>query len=582
MEFAQQLKSSVDIVRVIGEYVRLRKASGNRYQGLCPFHREKTPSFSVYTHIQAYKCFGCGETGDVIKFIEKIENLSFYEALKTLAERNNIPMPKRAEYTDAESKLRGALQEMHDLAARIFQAGLRSSGAAQARDYIARRGVSQQLVEEFGLGFADPSGQALVRKLRDEGYTPQQMEESGLVRRREDGSFYDYFRGRLIFPIHSESGKVVAFAGRTLKDEEPKYLNSPQTKIYQKSNVLYNLFRARRTISKSNYAILVEGYMDVIGVYSAGIGEVVASCGTALTSWQVAALRRHSDRVVVNFDPDRPGAAAAERSIQIFLAEGSNVRVLELEGGLDPDEYVKERGADVYRKNVENATNYFHWLADRALKKFGNSAEARIEGFRTLLLPAIQVLPDKLERLAVADEVANFLRVDRGAVLEQFRKTGNERKKAAAPAKPGVPAMERILLRALLTDDEARETVLPHLSELPLFKQMVTRPVLEAMLAAGAPGQGIEFSQIEGRLDENSKALLHEVAFADDIDRSGVPVEEALACVRALEQSDLEARRSALRARVKEAERAGNLQEALAWNKELLQLERRGISDPRL
>jgi DNA primase len=576
MEFVQYLKSSVDIVRVIGEYVRLRKASGNRYQGLCPFHKEKTPSFSVYTHIQAYKCFGCGEHGDVIKFVEKIESLSFYEALKVLAEHNNIPMPKRAEYSDPESKLRGALQDMHDLAAAMFQAGLRTGGAAQAREYVARRGVAQQLVEEFGLGFADPSGQALVRKLREQGFTPEQMQDSGLVRRREDGSFYDYFRGRLIFPIHGESGKVVAFAGRTLKDEEPKYLNSPQTKIYQKSNVLYNLNRARRAISKSNYAVLVEGYMDVIGVYSAGIGEVVASCGTALTSWQVAALRRHADRVVVNFDPDGPGAAAAERSIQIFLAEGSNVRVLELGGGLDPDEYVKEHGADVYRSDVEKAANYFHWLADRALKKFGNSAEGRMQGFKTMLLPAIQVLPDKLERLAVADEVANFLRVDRAAVLEQFRKTGGDRRPAAAAAKSAVPQMERILLKALLADEEARDAVLPQLAELPLLKNMSTRAVFEAMLAVSSQGQKVEFSQIEGRLDDRSKALLHEVAFADDIDGSGEPVERALACLRALEQSDLEAQRTELRARVKEAERSGNLQEALEWNKELLKLERAG------
>ena len=253
-----------------------------------------------------------------------------------------------------------------------------------------------------------------------------------------------------------------------------------------------------------------------------------------------------------------------------------------MEGGLDPDEYVKEHGADVYRKNVETAAGYFHWLADRALKKFGNTAEGRIEGFKTLLLPAIQVLPDKLERLAVADEVANFLRVDRSAVLEQFRKpTGDRKTSAAGPPKPAVPPMERILLKAVLADEEAREAALPQLPELPFFKTMATRAVFEAMLAAGAQGEKIEFSQIEGRLDERSKTLLHDVAFADDIDSSGTPVEQALACLRALEQSHLEAQRAELRARVKEAERAGNLEEALAWNKELLKLERRGLSEQR-
>ncbi len=577
MEFVQQLKQSVDILHVIGEYVRLRKASGNRYQGLCPFHKEKTPSFSVYVDIQAYKCYGCGESGDVLKFVEKMENLSFYEALRSLAERHNIPMPKRNEYSDPDSKLRGALQDMHELAAKLFQAGLRSPVASGAREYVAKRGLTQSLADEFGLGFADPSGQALLRKLRDEGFTPEQMQESGLVRRREDGSFYDYFRGRLIFPIHNESGKVVAFAGRALNDDQPKYLNSPQTKIYHKTDVLYNLNRARNAIRKVEHSILVEGYMDVIGVFSAGVEEVVASCGTALTSSQVRALKRHSDRIVVNFDPDRAGDAAAERSVQMFLDEGMHVRILELEGGLDPDEYVKQNGADTYRRKVETATNYFHWLAGRARKKFDvETAEGRMQGFQ-FLLPAIQRIPDKLERLAVVNDVAAYLRVDAGAVLEEFRKAAGDRK--ALPSKPArttIPLVERILLKAVLSNAEACAAVLPQLAELPVVKRLTTHRVFEAIQAASAQGEAIEFSRIEARLDDSAKTLLHEVAFADDIDGSGERVDEALACLRALESSDLDAQRSELRARVKAAERVGNLQEALHWNRELMELERAG------
>ncbi len=577
MDFVQQLKSSIDITRVIGEYVRLRKASGNRYQGLCPFHTEKTPSFSVYTDIQAYKCFGCGETGDVIKFVEKLDGLSFYEALKSLAERHSIPMPRRAEYNDPESKLRAAVFEMHELAARMFQSGFRASGAAAARDYVERRGLTPALVEEFGLGFADPSGQALVRKMREEGFTPEQMEASGLVRRREDGSFYDYFRGRLIFPIHNEGGKVVAFAGRTLKDEEPKYLNSPKTNIYNKSDVLYNLNRARNPIRKVEHSILVEGYMDVIGVFSAGVEEVVASCGTALTSSQVRSLKRHSDRIVVNFDPDRAGAAAAERSIQMFLDEGMHVRVLELEGGLDPDEYVKQNGAEMYRRKVETATNYFHWLATVARKRFDvQSAEGRMQGFQ-FLLPAIQRIPDKLERLAVVSDVAAYLRVEPGAVLEQFRKAAGERKSVPAQKpKTAVPQVERILLRSILSDPEACAVLLPQVSELPGLQRLVTHGIIAAILAAAAQGETIEFSRIEARLDDPSKALLHEVGFADDIDGTGERLEEAMSCLKALESSGLDAQRSELRDRVKAAERSGNMQEALHWTKELLKLERAG------
>ncbi len=578
MEFVQQLKASVDITAVIGEYVRLRKASGNRYQGLCPFHTEKTPSFSVYTDIQAYKCFGCGETGDVIKFVEKLENISFWEALKSLAERNNIPMPKRSGDNDPEAKLRAVIYEMHEIAASVFQASYRSPVAAEAREYVAHRGLTTALVEQFGLGFAEGSGQALTRKFRERGFAPEQMEASGLVRRRDDGSSYDYFRGRLIFPIHSESGKVVAFAGRALKDEEPKYLNSPQTPIYRKSDVLYNLNRARNPIRKFEHAILVEGYMDVIGVFSAGIEQVVASCGTALTSSQVRCLKRHSGRIVVNFDPDRAGAAAAERSIQMFLDEGLHVRVLELEGGLDPDEYVKQHGADTYRKKVDTAGDYFHWLAGVARKRFDvRSAEGRMQGFQ-FLLPAIQRIPDKLERLAVVNDVASYLRVEPGAVLEEFRKAAGERKKMAprkiAPA--AVPQLERILLKSVLADAAARETVLSRMAETDCLRTLITQPVFAAIAAAAAQGEAIEFSRIEARLDDTSKALLHDVAFADDIDGGGERLNEALECLRVLESAGLNSQRAELRARVKAAEQSGDLQQALHWNRELLNLDRAG------
>jgi DNA primase len=366
---------------------------------------------------------------------------------------------------------------------------------------------------------------------------------------------------------------VVAFAGRALKDEEPKYLNSPQTKIYHKSDVLYNLNRARNAIRKFEHCILVEGYMDVIGVFSAGVEEVVASCGTALTSSQVRSLKRHADRVVVNFDPDRAGEAAAERSIQMFLDEGMHVRILKLEGGLDPDEYVKKFGAETYREKVRTAGDCFHWLADRTRAKFDmQTAEGRMQGFQ-VLLPVIQRIPDKLERLAVVNDVAGYLRVDAGAVLEQFRKAAGERKAVTArPATGTIPQMERILLKSVLSDSEACAAVLPQLGETTALQRLAARRIFEAILAAAAQGEPIEFSRIEPRLDEASKKLLHEVVFADDIDGGGERAEDALACLKALESSDLDAQRSELRARVKAAERAGNMQEALHWTRELQKL----------
>ncbi len=577
MDFVEQLKSSVDIVKVIGEYVRLRKVgSTGRYTGLCPFHQEKTASFNVYQGRQFYKCFGCGVGGDVLKFVMEADGLTFPEALKLLAERNGIPMPKRTEYADAESKLRGVLVDIHTIAANLFQASLRAPQGAEARAYLARRSVSPELIETFELGFAEPSGQTLVRRLAQERFTPEQLEASGVLRKRDDGSgFYDAFRGRLMFPIHNESGKVIAFGGRAMRDEDqPKYLNSPETPIYRKTSVLYNLHRARDGMRRSNRTVLVEGYMDVIGVYAAGIKEVVASCGTALTNPQVRTIHRHADTVVVNFDPDTAGANAAERAIQLFLDEGLHVRVLALDGGLDPDEYVKQKGADAYRDRLDSASGYFHWLADRARGKFDmRSAEGRMDAFK-FLLPSIQKLSDELERAAIANDVAGYLGVDAGLVLHRFKKAASERR-APAPRsepRPAIPAIERILLNALIESEEARAAVLPRLA-VEWTAGFATREIFELLRHLTEAGSTVTFSALEGRLTGLPKALLHEMAAADEMGDSPVFLEQAEACLRRLELDFKKRQVDELRARAKAAEREGRLKEALDWNAELVRLQ---------
>ncbi len=574
MDFVEQLKSSIDIVEVIGRYVRLRKA-GPRYVGLCPFHTEKTASFSVHTVHQFYKCFGCGAGGDVIKFVMEIEGLTFYEALKLLAERHGIPMPKRVDYSDPETKLRAALYRMHELACEVFRAALEGPAGADARAYLARRGVTPALIEEFGLGYVDASGHALVRRFEKEQLMAEEMEASGLVLKRDAGGFYDRFRGRLMFPIHNESGKCIAFGGRALAaGQEPKYLNSPETAIYKKSLVLYNLHRAKEGIRKNGRAVLVEGYMDVIGVWPAGVREVVASCGTALVSQQVRALRRHTEKIVVNFDPDAAGVAAAERSIQMLLEEGMRVRVLELEGGLDPDEYVKRHGPELYRERVAKAPGYFHWLTDRARVKFDmRTAEGRVAGLQ-FLLPAIQRISDKLERAAIADEVATYLGIDRGLVLDSFRKAVVERREKTLPAgkEPARP-VERILLNCLLASEEVRREVLPMLAAMPLA-QFATHRIFQALLAMDETPSASLFSELEARLDEPDQQLLAAIVFADKEEQEDYSLEHAMACVRALEEADCESRRAALKVRIKEAERAGMLEEALRIAEELGRLDR--------
>ncbi|HEY4360416.1 MAG TPA: DNA primase [Bryobacteraceae bacterium] len=581
MDFAQQLKSSIDIVKVVGEYVRLRRmGTTGRYSGLCPFHQEKTPSFSVNQSRQFYKCFGCGVSGDVLKFVMEMDGLTFPETLKQLAERNGIPMPKRSEFADAESRMRGGLLEMHQVALSLFQENLRGSLGAEARTYLAQRGVPPAIVETFGLGYADSSWDALTRRFAEGGIPAAQLDASGLVRKRDSGGYYDYFRGRLMFPIHDRTGQVIGFGGRLMKDEpgQPKYMNSPETSIYRKTSVLYNLHRARDTMRKSNRAVLVEGYMDVIGAYSAGVQEVVASCGTALTADQVSVIRRDADTVVVNFDPDNAGTNAAEKAIQLLLDEHLKVKVLTLEGGLDPDEYVKQNGADVYRAKLDNAPTYFHWLADRARAKHDmGTSDGRMDALK-FLLPSVQKITDKLERAVVAQDIASYLGVDQSLVLDQFKRsavgrTGPASKSPAPPPaapKNALPAIERLLLSALLGSERARVEVMPFLTP-ELTEGFVTQEILDALRhSEGDAG----FSALEGRLSAPRQALLHELLAADDTSDEDSGWEQAQACLRRLQEGVRKRRGDEIRVRIKAAEREGRLEEALRWAAELHQLEK--------
>ena len=575
MDFREQVKSSVDIVKVVGEYVRLRKAGGARYIGLCPFHNEKTPSFGVHPVHQFYKCFGCGEGGDVLTFIMKIDGLSFWEALKLLAERNGIPIPKRQEYSDPETRQRAAVFQMQEIAADAFCEHLRGPAGAEARAYLEKRGVAPDVAEQFGIGYADGTGRSLLRKLQEHSFNAEQLEASGLVGRRDDGSFYDRFRHRLMFPIHSETGKVIAFGGRALDPgEQAKYLNSPETLIYKKGNVLYNLHRAKEGVRKNDRTLLVEGYMDVIGVWAAGIREVVATCGTALTAAQIKMMKRHSQRIVVNFDPDAAGANAAERSITLLLDESMHVRILELDAELDPDEYCKQRGPDAYRARMESAKDYFTWLADRRRDKFGSGSEGKIAWLKSML-PDIGKVSDKIERLVIAGEVASYIGITEKQVLEEFRKSVNGRRAEMAPVAPAsVSANEKLLLRLLLANPEAPDALIPGLKDIAAIAQMPTCRIFEALFAQHDADARIGFNEIHDRLNDDDRALLAAIVLLEETGESGQAIEQGIACLRSLQAAEIESQRSALKARIKEAGRNGDMAEALRLSEELDRIKR--------
>ena len=568
MDFVDQLKSQVRIEDVVGEYVKLRKSGPSRYMGLCPFHNEKTPSFTVHVVHQFYKCFSCGAGGDVVKFVMEKEGLSFWEALKQLAERYGIPLPKRSQYSDEDSRQRGSAFEMHEMAQEAFRANLESAAGETARAYLARRGVTPETIAQFGLGYAERSGQALVRMFGKRNFPSAQMEQSGLVGKRDDGSFYDRFRNRLMFPIHNESGKVIGFGGRALAaDDTPKYLNSPETAIYKKSYVLYNLHRAKETIRKQDRVILVEGYMDAIGVTAAGVANVVASCGTSLTAPQVQAMKRHSARIAVNFDPDAPGANAAERSIGLLLEEGMQVRIVELDGGLDPDEYCRDRGAAAYQQRLDEAKGYFYWLADRARAKHDVRSSEGVVAVLNALLPAVEKVTDPLERSAIANDLASYIGVPQGMVLDSFRKTAASRQeKPMERPKIALRHDERLLLNAILADEDVGKEIVGQLQQSDAVAGFASRRVFEAALSLVSAGGRLSFENLHARLEEADQNLLAEAVLEGEPEVTPGAVAAAMESIRRSQERGL---RDQIKARIREAERGGNWEEALRLAAEL-------------
>jgi len=351
-----EIRERNDIVAVISEYVQLRR-TGRSWKGLCPFHQEKTPSFNVNQEEQFYYCFGCGAGGNVINFIMAIENLPFVEAVERLAERVGIPVVRGAE-TPQERRQRSKqarLIAIHQAAQEIYQRALMSEVGAQARKYLTARGIRGETAKLFGLGYAVPEWQGLLGQLERQGFAAAECLAAGLAIEGREKHSYDRFRGRIMFPVCNGRGQPIAFGGRVIDGSQPKYLNSPETLIFNKGNNLYRLDLARTAFRRWGFAIVVEGYMDVIGLYEAGFANVVAALGTALTETQARVLRRFTDEAVIAFDGDAAGEAATWRGLEILQNQGLGVRVLELPSGEDPDTFVRSFGPEAFKELLNEA-----------------------------------------------------------------------------------------------------------------------------------------------------------------------------------------------------------------------------------
>jgi len=422
--FIDDLKQQADIVVVIQDYVSLKKTGAN-YKGLCPFHGEKTPSFQVNRDKGFFHCFGCGVGGDVLKFLELHEKIGFADAVKLLAQRFGVPLPEMEESDEqrANTAERETLLKIHEAAAAWFRQQLASNAGTRIRKQIEGRGVTEATSAALGLGYAPTSRDALKSALVQQGFSQATLLRAGIVVQREDGTVVDRFRNRLIIPICRDTGSVIGFGGRAVDtDQQPKYLNSPETPIYSKGRTLYGLNLSKNAIRQRKFAILVEGYFDFAQVYQAGFQAVVASCGTALTPQQGQQLRRFTSKVVLSFDPDAAGQGAAAKSCEMLVAEGFAVNVAVLPAGDDPDTFIRKRGPQGYADRLEHSTPYLEYLLDRAAAGHNlNTDEGRVK-FLGNMLPVAGRIPDAAMRDRFADRLAFKARVTDDVVRAEIRK----------------------------------------------------------------------------------------------------------------------------------------------------------------
>jgi DNA primase len=545
--FAERVKQQADIVRVVGEYVRLKK-TGKDFSGLCPFHQEKSPSFTVSPIKQIFYCFGCGKGGDVFSFVMELEKSAFPEAVRTVAEKCGIAIPRPRERSPEErqeNQQRAALVEMHREAQAFFTKQI--SGTLEgkaARAYLEDRGLDNKAIDRFGIGYAPSDGDALLRFLKQK-YQDKLLVESGLISRGEQGGrLFDRFRRRIMFPIANDSGKIVAFGGRALGDDQPKYMNSPETPIYSKSNVLYHMDRAKEALRRADFAVLVEGYMDAIAVARAGISNVVASCGTSLAEPQIKLLSRFTKRVIINYDPDNAGQLAAERSVALLLEQDFEVRVLALppvgDKKADPDLFIRERGVEEYTKLLKDSPPYVDYLIARARKMDLTTGEGKRRAVN-FLLPYVQKIPNTILRSEWATRIAQQLHLDEPVLRAALSKAATQRHSelkiqpelVGRSAKP----VERRLIRMLAEAEGFRRELAQRLQAAQLYHGLETEKVFAALIIASLADEPMQATEVATQLEERDRRILYEILFEE---ASEPTWEEAVSCVEALQHRQAE------------------------------------------
>jgi DNA primase len=577
--FVEEVRRTADIVRYISEHVSLRKM-GTSWKGLCPFHQEKTPSFNVRSEPPLFHCFGCGEGGDVFKFVMLHERVGFPEAIETVARRFGIPVPENRFEAGPDRKERDQLLALLEAAAEHFTRNFWGGPGTKAREYLLGRGFQKETLEKIRAGAAPDAWTDLADSLRKK-FEPAGLIKAGLVVEGQQGKRpYDRFRNRVVFPILSDAGKVVAFGARSLDGSEPKYLNSPESPVYQKSRTLYGLSWAKDGIRAAGRVVLMEGYLDVARAVEAGVTEAVATCGTALTGGHARLLRRFTERVVVNFDQDDAGQKAARKSLDILVEEGLKAHVVELPEGHDPDTFLKAEGADAYRRALDEAPAAMEWLIRRAAAENDTRTPEGKAAYLNALLPSLRRIESAVERAAWLPAVVQRGGLDAQAAQEELRRALASRSAAvptaamAAPAPAPRPAVllpaEKLLVALLLTDADGAGEALDGLDDAAL-QGLRSAPVLSAARALRNRGERVTAAGLEGGLEDEARRMIREVAVEPPVTEGVDPAE----CVRELRRLPLRTRMAEIQRDLPEARGAAEealLEEKLRLKRQIAEL----------
>ena len=558
-QFIDDLRLHANIVQVVQEYVPLKKA-GRTYKGLCPFHGERTPSFTVDPDKGFFYCFGCHVGGDVFKFLELHEKAGFQDAVRMLAQKFGMSLPEPAEGTsdDArrDSALRESLLKAHEEAAAYFREQLAGPGGTRARQQLADRGVTAATIEKLSLGYAPVAREALKNRLLKQGFAQAVPLQSGLIVQRDNGETVDRFRNRLMIPICRDTGSVIAFGGRSMEaDQQPKYLNSPETAIYSKGRTLYGLNLTKAAIRAGKFVVLVEGYFDFAQVFQSEAAPVVASCGTALTSQQAQVLRRFTSRVILSYDPDAAGRGAAARSCELLVKEGFEVNVVVLENGEDPDTFIRRRGGEAYRAKLRQSRPYLEYLRDQAAAGLDFRDPETQRTFLAEMLAVAAWLPDAAMRDQFADKVAHTAHITAEVVQSEFRKIAARRQTTLAPAQlPSLGELkkaEKALIWWLIQRPEEARAVLDTLEDDDL-RALAARRIFElARNLHGEPAERLPSALIQ-RLSSEDAQLVTTIA-----SEPTPPVTQVHECVRAMKKLRFDDERAAVQREIDRLQQLG-------------------------